>query len=147
MKVFNTMLDAKTRIRLSAPNDRTAAARKADNDCRNAVRHAAGYGAMLTLDNGKIMEPWRRSCLDFTGVGVTLRSANDMKTYHPVDSTQPAARESRGSALKTNMKLVRLSLVLLPQLVSSLCVIFAALAGTYDFISACLSAYLSLCAP
>ena len=105
LKVFAKKLQKRARIALRAADSHTAAQRKEDNDCRNPVRHAAGYKAIITLDDGKLIAPWGRSNFDFTGVGVTICSKNDLKVFHPMDSVLPASREQSGSELKTNMKL------------------------------------------
>ena len=98
-------LYSRHKVGVRIPNTSTAAQHREDLDIRNPYNHACGYIAMTTdVDNNPI-PPMLRFCIDLTGEGILLQPGNN-KVFHPTQSTRPAARTSRGSNMKTNMKLV-----------------------------------------
>ena len=102
-------LKKRHRITYTTTDVSTVAQTREDHDLRNAVTHAAGHLAIVTLDDDKRVEPFLRFNMDMTGVGVNLHGKYSFRTLTPMDSQAPHKRVSRGTKLKTNMKLVKAS--------------------------------------
>ena len=98
-------LYSRHKIGVRTPNTSTAAQHREDFDIRNPYNHACGYIAMTTDADNNPIPPMSRFCIDLTGEGILLQPGNNKIVFHPTQSTRPAARTSRGSNMKTNMKL------------------------------------------
>ncbi len=92
MKRVLARLKVIANIELNKPNVMTVAQNREDHDLRNPAVHAAGYSAIVTLDNGEEVPPYLRNNLDFTGMAVTMHNTDDLLTLHPRDSSIAASR-------------------------------------------------------